>query len=208
MFQCFKDLSIFKCVRPDADAPSPHEPDDRFGAYSEHANPPESEDYRLLIFENFCHRENRAAPLHLFVFFSLVENMRPQQSDDDWIWGLESGELANKIQNIVQSQPSAEEICPEGLTPDQLVDAIYEAGIEELKRCAKMDQNKYNLNDVQQDQADFWQETVITEEVTESSPHHQEFYHDPYPEWDNRVSMGSALCVGAFAGLATCVLLS
>ncbi len=204
MFQCFKDLSIFKCVYPDAEAPQEGQPDLRFGSYHDQAKPPHSEDYRVLVFENFCKRENRVAPLHLFVFFSLVENMRPLQSEDDWIWALESGELLDNITSIIHSQPSAEDICPDGMHPDDMVDAIYQAGVDEVKRCAQFDREKYDPDQIQRDQEDFFQET-ITVEVEESGGHDMP---EPPPQWDHRASIAPALCAGAFAGLATCALLS
>ena len=204
MFKRFKDLSIFKCVYPDAPPPEHEgEPDQRFGAYSEEANPPHSEDYRVLIFENFCQREKRQAPLHLFAFFSLIENLRPNDSEEDWVWALSTGELFTRIESAINSQPNAESICPEGWTEDEIIDEIYKAGMAERQRCFKNDQDKMSPDTLQQDQQDFWVEEIT--ETIEDDRH--EMMHDPY-YYDPRPSYGSAILVGAFAGLATCAILS
>jgi hypothetical protein len=206
MFHEFKKLSIFKCVRPDAAPPAPGESDPRFGSLAEVARPPESEDYRLLIFENFCQREGRNAPLHLFIFFSLVENRRHDQNDDGWAWDLASGTLFQQIEEARMTQPRAHQIVPEGWTEDDIVDEIYKGGMAELMRSGKDDDGKYSLETINDDQSSFWMEK---EEVYEDDyrPVVIERYND-YDEFDNRPSFGAGLCVGAFAGLATCYLLS
>ena len=208
MFQRFKDLSIFKCVYPNAPAPErADEPDERFGAFSEEANPPQSEDYRVLIFENFCQREGLRPPLHLFVFFSLIENIRLLQSEEDWVWGLASGQVFEALQSVIESQPSAESIAPEGWSANDIVEAIYSAGMAEMKRSFKHDPHKISLEQLQSENKKFWIEETIIEEQRNDSPYGLGYaYYDPY--WDHRVSLGSAFCVGAFAGLATCALLS
>lgn len=204
MFKRFKDLSIFKCVYPDVPPPEREgEADQRFGAYSEEANPPHSEDYRVLIFENFCQREKRQAPLHFFAFFSLIENLRPNDSEEDWVWSLSSGEIFSRIETAVSSQPSAESICPEGWTQNEIVDEIYKAGMAERQRCFKDDHDKLSPETLEQDQQDFWVEEV-TETVIDDR---NEMMDDPYYH-DQRPSYGSAILVGAFAGLATCAILS
>jgi len=206
MFHEFKKMSIFKCVRPEAPPPEPGEPDERFGGLSEVAHPPESEDYRLLIFDNFCRRERRNPPLHLFVFFSLVENRRIGIDDDDWAWDLVSGRLFQQIEEVMATQPRASQIVPEGWTEDGIVDAIYKAGMDELRRCTREDGQKYNLDSINREQSSFW---VEREEVFETN--HRPVILEPYRNdlvFDNRPSFGAGLCVGAFAGLATCYLLS
>jgi hypothetical protein len=208
MFQRFKDLSIFKCVYPQAPAPQ-HEgdPDERFGAYAEEAHPPQSEDYRVLIFENFCQREGLRPPLHLFVFFSLIENFRLLKGEEDWVWGLASGEIFTSLQSVIESHPNAESIAPEGWSANDIVDAIYTAGMAEMKRSFEHEPNKISLEQLQNDQKNFWVEETITENISDNRGYPQGVtYYDPY--FDPRVSVGSALCVGAFAGLATCALLS
>lgn len=205
MFQRFKDLSIFKCVIPDAPPPEPGSPDARFGSYHEHPDPPHSEDYRLLIFENFCLREGRHPPLHLFVFFSLVEDRRPAAGEDDWVWDLASGTLFETIAEIIHSQPTADDIAPEGLDGNGIVDAIYQAGMAEMKRCFERDRHKFNPEVMDRDRQDFWVEETV-EESHRGPDHHHDAYYDPY--YDPYPSAGAAFCVGAFAGLATCYLLS
>lgn len=203
MFQRFRDLSIFKCVYAHEAEPTEGEADRRFGSYEETACPPESEDYRLVIFENFCKRENRKCPLHLFVFFSLIENLKIEHEESDWIWKLANGEMFTLIEDIVNSQPTAEEICPEGLTPEELVDEIYLAGMKELKRCYLQDQKKYDFQVQHKDSEPFWVADPNEELAARANHYH---YYEPY--FEPQVDLGSALFVGAFAGLATCALLS
>lgn len=208
MFKKFKDLSIFKCVYPEAPAPDEGQVDERFGAYHEEAHPPMSEDYRILIFENFCQRENRKAPLHLFAFFSLVENLRPNSSEEDWVWALSSGELFPRIEEAVNSQPNAAAICPDGWTENDIVDEIYKAGMQEMKRCFDHDRDKLSPDNMEDDQKEFWVEEVVEERYGDRDG--DQYGYDPYydPYFDPRPSMGSAILVGAFAGLATCAILS
>lgn len=207
MFKRFKDLSIFKCVYPEAPGPENEgDVDERFGAYHEEAQPPYSEDYRVAIFENFCQREGRKAPLHLFAFFSMIENIRPSQSEEDWIWALSSGELFDRIQAALESQPNAASICPDGWTENDIIDEIYRAGMKEMKRCFENDRDKMDPDALANDQEDFWIEEVIEDDPRHYDQREPMVYYEPY--YDNRVSVGSALCVGAFAGLATCAILS
>lgn len=206
MFHEFKRLSIFKCVRPEAPPPEEGEADSRFGGLNEVARPPESEDYRLLIFENFCKREGRNPPLHLFVFFSLVENRNAYQDDGDWAWDLVSGRLFSQIEEAIATQPKAEQIVPDGWTEDQIVDEIFRAGMDELKRCGREDSDKYNVDSLNDEQSSFWTKEEEVSEI-DTRPVMVEPYYG-YDVFDNRPSFGAGLCVGAFAGLATCYLLS
>ena len=206
MFHEFKKLSIFKCVRPDVPPPEGGEPDERFGGLTEIARPPESEDYRLLIFENFCLREGRNPPLHILVFFSLVENRSFNQDDDGWSWDLANGTFFDYIEEVMATQPRAREIVPDGWTEDEIVNEIFQAGMNEVKRCGRENTEKYSLEAMNDSQSSFW---IEKEEIFEddTQPVIVERYRD-YDEFDNRPSFGAGLCVGAFAGLATCYLLS
>jgi predicted transcriptional regulator len=208
MFQKFKDLAIFKCVYPDGNEPDESEPDDRFGAINEEANPPESEDYRIAIFENFAKRQNRHAPLHLIAFFSQIENEPLHSKGEHWLYDLIGGKFLSDLEDTINSQLSAEAIAPEGWTEDEIIDVIYEAGMRELNRCFEEDRNKFSAEGIQENESDFWvEETVYEDEYDDYDDFYDRdpYYYDPYWEYD--AAVGSALVVGAFAGLATCALL-
>lgn len=204
MFQRFKDLAIFKCVNSELPEPKNGQKDQRFGGYHDQATPPETEDFRVMVFENFFKRENRKAPLHLFVFFSLIENLNLDNQEEDWIWQLANGSIFDELKEIIDSQISAEEICPEGWTENEIVDEIYRAGMKELKRCYEEDLQKFNPEEQYQDQGNFWKEDLPHRHNQEDSRYND--YYEPY--WEPQVGVGTAFCVGAFAGLATCALLS
>ncbi|MBF0197566.1 MAG: hypothetical protein HQL32_07640 [Planctomycetes bacterium] len=203
MFQRFRDLAIFKCVFLDG-APPENEGDEdcRFGAYDEHANPPDSEDLRLALFDYFFTKENRKSTLGIIVFFSLIENRRVESDQEDWVWGLENGEIFADIEDIVNSQPYAADICPEGWSEDEIMEEIYMAGTTEMKRCFEADKAKCSQEESENDDKDFWIEEVVEERIIDD----EDDYYDPY--WNNSIGVGSAFCIGAFAGLTTCAILS
>jgi len=205
MFQKFKDLAIFKCVYPEGSEPDEGEVDERFGALHEEANPPISEDYRIAIFENFAKRQNREAPLHLFTFFSQIENEPLHSKGEHWLYDLVSGKYFNQLEDIINSQISAESIAPDGWSEDEIIDVIYETGMKELHRCFEEGDEKYNTEDIQANESDFWIEETVYESDYDDYYYRDPYYYDPYWEYD--VGIGSALVVGAFAGLATCALL-
>ena len=208
MFQKFKDLAIFKCVYPDGAEPDESEPDERFGAINEEANPPNSEDYRIAIFENFAKRQNRHAPLHLIAFFSQIENEPLHTKGEHWLMDLISGKYFSELKEIIDSQLSAEAIAPEGWTEDEIIDVIYEAGMIELNRCIEEDNDKFGSDSIQNSESDFWiEETVYEYDDDDYDDYYdrRNGYYDPYWEYD--AAVGSAFVVGAFAGLATCALL-
>jgi predicted transcriptional regulator len=205
MFQKFKDLAIFKCVYPEGSAPDDDEPDERFGTINEEANPPVSEDYRIAIFENFSKRQKRHAPLHLFAFFSQIENEPLHSKGEHWLYDLISGKYFNELEDIINTQISAESIAPDGWSDDEIIDVIYEAGMKELNRCFEEDQDKFNQEDLQSNESDFWIEETVYESDCDDYYYRDPYYYDPYWEYD--AGIGSALVVGAFAGLATCALL-
>lgn len=211
MFQKFRDLAIFKCVFPEEQGPEEEgQIDQRFGALAEQANPPLSEDYRLAIFNNFCQRENRACPAHLFVFFADLETLPLHERDENWVFNLASGSYFAELESRVQSQLSADDFCPEGWTDDEIVEAIYEAGMAEMKRCFDNSDSKFDQQNIQEQDDNIWIEEVVTERDYEDDDddyyHRGRGYYDPY--WSYEPGIGAGFVVGAFAGLATCALLA
>lgn len=194
-FQRFCDLSIFKCVFPDAEAPQSGQPDQRFGGFDSIADPPHSEDYRFAIFENFAKREKYKAPFHLISYYLLMLNTNIE--GEDWAWKIKTGEIFLELEDIINSQVSVKDITPEDWNENEMIDLIYEAGMKELERCFNEDREKYSMEQVQKPfQSDFDDDDHIENST----------YYEPY--FANDYLSGAGMLIATFAGISTLALLS
>ncbi len=193
MYQRFRDLGIFKCVYPEAEAPQDNEPDPRFGGYEEEACPPESEDFRVAILELFFSSQNKIAPLHICAYISYLEYLTPSEISKELVADFANGSLFNNLKLIIDSQPSAEAITPEECSEEEIVAEIYNAGMVEMRR--RLIENPSLLQRIRQDDQKFW-----IEELGDSSLIRNGNYYKPY--WNLDYTIGADFCVSAFAGLA------